>query len=99
MHNKNGNSCLSSCSSGHLILDVEGNKCADKCENGTLIKLPGNICIKSESCDTNIYQKDDIYCRLCKYINPTTAKYRLVNDVSKECRSEFQKVLKNIILI
>ena len=85
---KDGDSCLSSCSSGILILDVEGNKCADKCEDGKLIKLPGNICIQSESCDTNIYQKDEKYCRLCKYINPTTAKYRLVNDNSKECRSE-----------
>ena len=85
---KNGDSCLSSCNSGNLILDTEGNKCSDKCENGKLIKLPGNICIQDESCDTNIYQKDETYCRLCKYINPTTAKYRLVNDASKECRSE-----------
>ena len=85
---KNGDSCLSSCETGTLILDTEGNRCADRCEDGKLIKLPGNICIQSESCDTNIYQKDEKYCRLCKYINPTTAKYRLVNDNSKECRSE-----------
>ena len=86
--NDNGDGCLDSCSTGTLILDVEGNKCATECESGKLIKLPGNICIPSESCDTNIYQKDETYCRLCKYIDPTTSKYRLVNDDSKTCRSQ-----------
>ena len=78
---KNGDSCMSSCSSGNLILDTNGNKCQSYCDTGKIKIMPENICISPDTCDLNFYilNSDGTECGLCSYFNPGGAKYKLIN--------------------
>ena len=78
---KNGDSCMSSCSSGNLILDPDGNKCQNSCDSSKIILMPENISISRDTCDLNIYtlSSDETICGLCSYFYPNGAKYKLIN--------------------
>ena len=84
---KDGNSCLKSCFSNDLILDIEGNKCQSGCDNGKIMLMPEGICINKNICDLNIFvlNADETQCGLCSYFYPNGAKYKLIN--SSECTS------------
>ena len=65
-----------------MILDEEGNKCQANCDAGKIKLMPEGYCIKSESCDLNIYElnSDSTECGLCKYINSNSdAQYKFIN--------------------
>ena len=84
---KNGNSCSSTCSSGNLVLDIEGNKCGDDCGDNKIKLMPKEICIKKSDCDTDYYtlNEDDTECGLCSEFYSETKKYKLIN--TDECVS------------
>ena len=78
---KNGTSCLETCSSGNLILDIGGNKCKtnSECDEGKIKLMPNDICINETLCDENIFVKNNSHCGLCKEFYPNDKKYKLFN--------------------
>ena len=73
-----------------MILDTEGNKCQEgtECGSGKIKFIPGEICIKTEQCNLNIYKNNNTHCGLCKYFDQNGAKYKLVGSESNNCLSE-----------
>ena len=75
---KNGE-CSQTCSSGKIILDIEGNKCGSDCDEGKIKLRPNDACINSNLCDENIFVKNSTHCGLCKEFYPNDNKYKLLN--------------------
>ncbi len=75
--------CIEDCSSGNLILDVDGNKCGTSCDSGKYLLIPNNICIKE--CNATIFIQNSIqHCGLCKDMN-NSYPYKIMG--STECLS------------
>ena len=88
---KSGSSCIDKCDTEKsMILDTEGNKCQEgtECGSGKIKFIPGEICIKTEQCNLNIYKNNNTHCGLCKYFDQNGAKYKLVGSESNNCLSE-----------
>ena len=81
--NGNNNDCLNECSSGGLILDINGNKCGTDCDSNQFIIKPEGIC--SLECDNYSYIKRGTECGLCRDLDDDN-KYKLINGT--ECLSE-----------
>ena len=73
-------SFINDCGENNLLLDADGNKCQENCDSGKIRLLPEGYCIKTESCDLNLYElnSEGTECGLCKNINPE-AQYKFVN--------------------
>ena len=78
-----GDSCIESCSTGDLYLDLDGNRCGTSCSNeNDYILIPEEVCISD--CDTSIFIKNDTHCGLCRDMY-SDKKYKLINGT--ECLS------------
>ena len=78
------NKCISECTDGLVIRDVDGNKCSTNCPNGKYLLVPDLICLSE--CDTSIYISNSTkHCGLCKNMD-TSKPYRLIG--SDECLTE-----------
>ena len=68
------NQCLETCSTGNLILDIDGNKCKSnyECDEGKIKLMPNDICINNSFCDLNIFIKNSTHRGLCKELYPDT---------------------------
>ena len=75
--------CLETCSSGELILDVDGNYCSESCKDGKYTLLPENVCISN--CDNTIYILKGNNCGLCRDLE-TEKKYKILD--SSVCLSQ-----------
>ena len=78
----NGN-CSDECSSGNIILDVNGNRCGVECESDQYIIIPEEVC--SLECNKYIYASRGNKCGLCRDIDSEN-KYKLINGT--ECLKE-----------
>ena len=102
IYKNSNNECVEKCDNGYK-LNIDGNTCgsSSSCiDEGKLILIPNEICI--ESCDTNIYIKNNTHCGLCKDFNTNGKLYKLINgtncidfdETSMEYYNEHLKLLK-----
>ena len=77
------NNCLEKCSSGNLVLDVDGNYCSESCKGSKYILLPEKVCISN--CNSTIYVLKGTNCGLCRDLE-TEKKYKIIN--SNVCLSQ-----------
>ena len=72
------NQCISECTSGLVIRDVDGNKCATSCPNEKYLLVPDLICLTE--CDESIYISNNTkHCGLCKDMD-SSKPYRLIGS-------------------
>ena len=87
-----------------FYVDPAGNKCQDNCDEGKIKFMPEGICVNEELCDLDyyIFNEAKTECGLCKYFNPDTEKYKLIETSgcldeipdNAEYYNENQKLLK-----
>ena len=81
---KDNSGCIEKCSSGNVILDIEGNYCnTSSCvASGKLLLIPEEVCISE--CNTSIYIKNSSHCGLCRDMN--SSQYKVIDG--EDCIDE-----------